>query len=55
MPGTMACVLHAVIKQTYGKGNGDVSGDGSRMIRGGELKVAEAPFRADLEGSAEWT
>ena len=36
MPGTMACVLHAVIKQTYGKGNGDVSGDGSRIIRGSE-------------------
>ena len=36
MPGNMALVLHAVLKHTYSKGNGDVSGDGSRMIRGSE-------------------
>ena len=36
MPGNMARVLHAVLKQICGKGNGDASGDGSRMIRGSE-------------------
>ena len=36
MPGNMARVLHAVLKQTYSKGNGEASGDGSRMIRRSE-------------------